>query len=85
MYTESTECVGKPLWGEVKLGRIPAFIYEDAQEVFTELRPQAMEEEAATYKEKFNKAFQYYQSRCQHHVHKLVNGKRIIPNACSGV
>ena len=23
-----------------------------------------------------------FQSRCQHHIHKMVNGKRIVPNAC---
>ena len=27
-------------------------------------------------------AFQYLQRRCQHHIHKLVNSKRIVANAC---
>lgn len=34
------------------------------------------------YQANFAHCFQYFQSRCQHHIHKLVNGKRIIPNAC---
>ena len=38
--------------------------------------------DGARYKSLFQKAFQYFQSRCQHHIHKLVNGKRIVPNAC---
>ena len=38
--------------------------------------------EANEYKSMFEKAFQYFQSRCQHHIHKLVNGKRVVPNAC---
>ena len=38
--------------------------------------------EARSYKTMFDEVFQYFQSRCQHHIHKLVNGKRIVPNAC---
>ena len=38
--------------------------------------------EANKYRSQFESAFQYFQSRCQHHIHKLVNGKRVVPNAC---
>ena len=38
--------------------------------------------DGGTYKAAFMEAFQYFQSRCQHHIHKLVDGKRIIPNSC---
>ena len=31
MYAETTECVGKLVWGDVKLGRIPEFLYVDAR------------------------------------------------------
>ena len=40
--------------------------------------------DAATFKKKFLEAQQYFQSRCQHHIHKLdpKSQKRVIPNAC---
>ena len=82
VYSEDTECAGEPVWGDVKLGRIPAFLYEDAQEVQSKIRSQTMAHDAASFKAKFDHAFQYFQSRCQHHIHKIKNGKRIIPNAC---
>ena len=33
MYSERTECASteKPLWGEVKLGRLPEFLYDDVR------------------------------------------------------
>ena len=33
MYSERTECgsAEKPLWGEVKLGRLPGFLFDDVQ------------------------------------------------------
>ena len=30
-YAENIECTGNPQWGAFKLGRLPAFIYEDAK------------------------------------------------------
>ena len=30
-YAETKECTGNPVWGAFKLGRLPAFIYEDAK------------------------------------------------------
>ena len=44
--------------------------------------PEEAHLDAARYKQRFAEAFQYFQSRCQHHIHKLVNGKRVVPNAC---
>ena len=38
--------------------------------------------DGASYKQKNEVAFQYLQRRCQHHIHKLVKGKRVVPNAC---
>ena len=31
MYSESSECNGPAVWGELKLGRLPSFLYEDAR------------------------------------------------------
>ena len=101
------------MWGEIKLGRIPEFLYDDARQdavaidsctqqknmfavgfqyLYGDALPGLMTGsaqsttsaavEALRYKDKFNAAFQYFQSRCQHHIHKLMNGKRVIPNAC---
>ena len=45
--------------------------------------------DAAEYKKWFEEAFQYFQSRCQHHIHSLKRDKkigaekRIVPNACA--
>ena len=38
--------------------------------------------EANQYEIMFERAFQYFQSRCQHHIHMLVNGEGIVPNTC---
>ena len=32
MYSESTECTGTQTWGDLKLGRLPRFVYDDAKE-----------------------------------------------------
>lgn len=86
MYAEKTECKGgKAVWGDIKLGRIPGFLYEDASLDTSRLARCAEEEalaEAASYSGLFEHALQFFQERCQHHIHKLVNGKRTIPNAC---
>ena len=88
MCAETTECVGKPVWGDVKLGRIPEFLYVDARAEVLDVRPQARAADAATFREAFSRTFQYFQSRCQHHIHPLVTDnktgqvKRIVPNAC---
>ena len=88
-YSESTECASKdkPQWDEIELGRLHAFLYDDAKTHAVQGAPtshpvppgespvmDAMD--GATYKQKFDAAFQYFQSRCQHHVHKLINCKR---------
>ncbi len=31
MYSENTECSGPLVWGDVKLGRLPEFLYQDAR------------------------------------------------------
>ena len=74
-YHEHTESDTSNRWGQIQLGRIPAFIYHDS-------RCESDVEDGSTFKDLFQKAFQFFQSRCQHHIHKEVNGKRIIPNAC---
>ena len=30
-YSESSECQGEPIWGDFKLGRLPQFLYADAE------------------------------------------------------
>ena len=76
MYAEHPECDGKPIWGGVKIGRIPEFLYVDASADVTDVRPQAREQDTATFRDAFNRAFRYCQNRCQFHVDRLVNGKR---------
>ena len=86
-YSEQTECQGEQVWGDLKLGRLPAFLYTDAALV-DEARPLSTQEDTAsdldaqTFRKSFNAAFQYFQERCQHHIHKLIAGKRVVPNAC---
>ena len=43
-----------------------------------------VEREAKSYKTQFLQAQQFYQSRCQYHIHKMdaKTGQRSIPNAC---
>ena len=94
-YSEATECQGKPIWGEQKLGRLPSFLYDDSRssDIGVSRLAQTLDgspvmshvedwTDASRHKELFTKAFQYFQSRCQHHIHKLVDGKRVVPNAC---
>ena len=40
--------------------------------------------EAVAYKEKYWNAFQYFQARCQHHMHPMssVTNTRTVPHAC---
>ena len=97
-YSEKTECPGTaPRWGECKLGRLPAYAYRDARaapESFTRSAPDRTTSpvntsEGAESKGWFNWIFQYLQSRCQYHIHRLVvdpktkQEKRLIPNACA--
>ena len=104
-YSEHSEAQGSNTWGAWKLGRIPAFLYDDARTLHSRSsvslrfaqKASGISRSAPTmsimghiddwidgarFKSLFQKAFQYFQSRCQHHIHKLVNGKRIVPNAC---
>ena len=97
-YSEQTECSGTaPRWGEFKLGRLPHFLYADASDAPESSTRSAQDRttspvntsEGAEFKAWFNKAFQHFQSRCQHHIHRLVvdpktnQEKRLIPNACA--
>ena len=90
-YSEKSECGDDMKWGSCKLGRLPAFLYGEASSASTRsaqaetdnnLVTAESRREAEGYKAQFEHAFQYFQSRCQHHIHKLINGKRVIPNAC---
>ena len=93
-YSEAQECGTDVRWGDFKLGRLPAFLYEDlsSRSQYVEDSNQMSQSpvmsqaedygDAAQYRTTFGRAFQYFQSRCQHHTHKMVNGKRIVPNAC---
>ena len=87
-YSEDTECGEHQVWGDIKLGRLPGFLYEDARQVqavepHTYLAPSAEQSVDATpYKQRFESAFQYFQSRCQRRIHKMENGKRVVSNAC---
>ena len=87
-YSERTECPDTLQWGNVKLGRLPSCLYVDAdQQPATSTESSVMPDiealiDGAQYKSSFASIFQYFQSRCQHHIHKEVNGKRIVPNAC---
>ena len=81
-YSEKTESDTSKRWGELQLGRIPAFIYHDSR-YKEEANIQPQQEEEATeatvnFKHMFEKAFQFFQSRCQHHIHKEVRGAAIM-------
>ena len=94
--SEDTGCTTGRKCEDEKLGRLPAFLFEDAQSLARYAEKNAYKTadpwlvmgdvedsiDAAKYRKSFAHAFQYFQSRCQLHIHKLVNGKRIIPNAC---
>ena len=97
-YDETTECESTTdrQWGETKLGRIPRFFYDDAKgdnllcfnalgdaNVSAEIQS-SLDADAALYKKAFKKHVQYFQSRCQHHIHRLdaKTKKRMVPNAC---
>ena len=96
MYAEGTECTDQPVWGDWKLGRVPGFLYDDARAATTWPVSATVERNTvegctmddATFKTKYNCALQYFMSRCQHHIHRLVTDpktqqeKRVIPNAC---
>ena len=60
-YREPAFSHGNPKWGDIGLGRIPAFIYADARRTSTIFRPQAMSArlDAKSYTEGFHQAFQY--------------------------
>ena len=84
-YDEHSEATnGQRIWGDIKLGRLPSFVYDDrsASQVLADANSRTLE--AANYKAKYLDAFQYFQARCQHHMHPVsqVTKKRIIPHAC---
>ena len=81
-YSENSEC-----WGDFELGRIPQFLYVDAERLQKEEShnvpmPKGNNASPVQFKAMFKAAFQYFQERCQHHLHKLVDGKRVVPKAC---
>eukprot|EP00959_Pyramimonas_sp_CCMP1952_P150958 3159070-Pyramimonas_sp.AAC.1 len=94
-YAEKTECSGTdPRWGEFNLGRLK--MYTDSRED-PECSTRSAQDKTTSpvntsegdgFRAWFNRAFQYFQSRCQHHIHRLVvdpktkQEKRLIPNAC---
>ena len=86
-YSESSECQGEPIWGDFKLGRLPQFLYADAESLrnhssHTVPLQKSSDAQPSQFKMMFDAAFQFFQERCQHHIHKLVDGKRVVPNAC---
>ena len=95
------------LWGDVRLGRLPAVVQHDrppplaagsscepgrsatgnsdVPSVSVDLADaERYLADAERYKAKCLDAFQYFQARCQHHMHRVSSstGKRTIPNAC---
>ena len=67
-------------WGDVKLGRIPKFVRMDTRAKLGLQRGHAslkiLRADAAEYKAKYDTALQYFQTRCQHHIHPLRAVKR---------
>ena len=47
VYSEKTECGSQPVWGDMKLGRIPEFLYADSKEEEPQL-------DATSFKKKFH-------------------------------
>jgi len=97
-YGENTECQeGTRKWGEIKLGRLPSKLYDDARDMPDSFARSSCKRTTspvhlnggAEFASFFWRAFQFFQSRCQHHIHKRVvdpktkQEKRLIPNACA--
>ena len=77
-YSETSECTLANKWEDAKLGRLPAFLFDDAQSLArsAETKPYKTADpslvmgdiedsiDAAKYRKSFAHAFQYLQSRC---------------------
>ena len=96
-YSESSECSGPPMRGGLKLGRMPRFLYDDARTALHS-SPCGHNEQAAklcggdggeAFRYEFARALQYFMSRCQHHIHRMVidpktkQERRLVPNPCA--
>ena len=66
----------------LRMGRLPAFLYQYRSTLAHVVASGVQVGPNIGYATKFATAFQFFQERCQHHIHKLVNGKRIVPVAC---
>ena len=75
---------GKCIWGDIRLGRIPSFVYDESGVQQVQADAERRTQEASKYKAKYLKAFQYFQARCQQHMRPIskVTQKRVVPHAC---
>ena len=75
---------GQCIWGDIKLGHLPTFVYDDRSVSQVHANANSRTQEALNYKARYLDAFQYYQARCQHHNHPVseVTKKRIVPHSC---
>ena len=91
----ANQSTGRTLgWGEVQQGRIPVALVADDEphylsvpfdtEAERETSNRLLSDAAARYNDLFDRVLQFYQARCQHHMHKRdrKTGKRVLPNAC---
>ena len=75
---------GTCVWGDTRLGRIPSFVYDDRSFLQVQADAESRTQGAVEYKAKYLNAFQYFQARCQHHMHPIrkATQKRVVPHDC---
>ena len=74
------------IWGACRLGRIPTCIRADDGPTLGEANQDDLRRDGDRYKARFNRVFQHFQVRCQHHTHRNnAKGVRIVPNACRSI
>ena len=56
---------GQCIWGDIKLGHLPTFVYDDRSVSQVHANANSRTQEALNYKARYLDAFQYYQARCQ--------------------
>ena len=68
------------MWGDMQQGRIPVELMTDEKPHYLSVpfnddterasSMQLLSRDAATYNDLFDRVLQFYQARCQHHMHK---------------
>ena len=66
-----------PKWGDLRLGRLPQYVRKDCFPNYGCVHDvNLLSRDAENYREKHDRALQYFQERCQHHMHPTRKRKR---------